>query len=168
MDPRLILFKELYDAHADAIFRYLYLNLKDRERAIELTQEVFMKTWQYLLRGEKIEHEKAFLYRIAKNLFINEIRTDRRTASLEVLEIDGFDMQDELTGNTAAEHRELQDRLQMLNESYRTVLLLRYKEGLPIKDIAKILGENETNISMRINRGIKALRKAYRIHHEPR
>lgn len=162
MDKRLIWFETLYDTHADAIWRHFYLRLGDNERAKELMQEVFLKTWQYVMLGKTIEHEKAFLYRIAKNLFINEIRTDKRTASLDALEDDGFEVKDEHDTTTVhAEHTELMERLGMIKDSYRTVLVMRYVDDLPVKEIAALLDENETNISMRIKRGIEALKQTY-------
>jgi RNA polymerase sigma-70 factor, ECF subfamily len=162
MDKRLIWFETLYDTHADAIWRHFYYRLGDNERAKELMQEVFLKTWQYIMLGKTIEHEKAFLYRLAKNLFINEIRTDKRTASLDTLQEDGFEVTDEddIT-TTHAEHTELLDRLAMIKDSYRTVLILRYIDDMTVKDIAAMLNENETNISMRIKRGIEALKQTY-------
>jgi RNA polymerase sigma-70 factor (ECF subfamily) len=162
MDKRLIWFEKLYDTHADAIWRHFYHRLGDNERAKELMQEVFLKTWQYVMLGKTIEHEKAFLYRIAKNLFINEIRTDKRTTSLDVLEDEGLELLDEHAMTTAhAEHTELMERLGMIKDSYRTVLVMRYIDDLPVREIASILDENETNISMRIKRGIEALKQTY-------
>lgn len=163
MDTRLQWFEQLYDTHADAIWRHLYARLGDRERAKELMQEVFLKTWQYVMLGKKIEHEKAFLYRVATNLFINEIRTDKKTRSLEVLEENGFEIPDEKNApEEVAEHTELMNNLSKIKDSYRTVLVMRYIDDLPVKEIASILNENETNISMRIKRGIEALQTLYR------
>ncbi len=162
MDKRLIWFEKLYDTHADAIWRHFYHRLGDNERSKELMQEVFLKTWQYVMLDKTIEHEKAFLYRIAKNLFINEIRTKKSQTSLDSLEEAGFEVTDEhdMT-NTHAEHTELMERLDMIKDSYRTVLVMRYIDDLPVKEIASILDENETNISMRIKRGIEALKQTY-------
>lgn len=162
MDKRLIWFEKLYDTHADAIWRHFYHRLGDNERAKELMQEVFLKTWQYVMLGKTIEHEKAFLYRIAKNLFINEIRTKKSQTSLDSLEEAGFEVKDEhdMT-STHAEHTELMERLDMIKDTYRTVLVMRYIDDLPVKEIASILDENETNISMRIKRGIEALKQTY-------
>lgn len=163
MDKQLIWFEKLYDTYADAIWRHFYHRLGDNERAKELMQEVFLKTWQYVMLGKTIEHEKAFLYRIAKNLFINEIRTDKKTTSLNILEDKGFDIEDEYnTPTTQAEHTELLDHLNMIKDTYRTVLVMRYIDDLPVKEIASILDENETNISMRIKRGIEALKQTYK------
>lgn len=162
MDKRLIWFEKLYDTHADAIWRHFYHRLGDNERAKELMQEVFLKTWQYVMQGKTIEHEKAFLYRIAKNLFINEIRTKKQATSLDVLEEEGFEVVDEQGVTSAqAEHTELIVRLGMIKDVYRDVLVMRYIDDLPVKKIASILDENETNISMRIKRGIEALKQTY-------
>jgi RNA polymerase sigma-70 factor, ECF subfamily len=167
MDPRLAWFEKLYDTHADAIFRHLAYKLGDRERAKELTQEVFLKTWQYVVLKKKIEHEKAFLYRIAHNIFVNEIRTDKKTAALSVLEEGGFEIQDEYlpTSEDVSIRRELLDTLDQIKGSYREVLILRYMDGLAVKEIAEILNEKETNISMRIKRGIEALTEIYNKTH---
>ncbi len=162
MDKRLIWFETLYDTHADALWRYLYHHLGDDERAKELLQEVFLKTWQYVVLGKKIEHEKAFLYRIAKNLFINEIRTNKKQTSLDTLEDEGFEIIDEQSqADTVAKQTELLERLERIKDSYRTVLIMRYINDLPVKEIAAILEENETNISMRIKRGLEALKATY-------
>src|SRR3989344_8561631 len=67
------IFIENYDKYADAIFRYCAFRIYDRERAKELMQETFTKTWEYLKKGNKVENMKAFLYKVAHNLCVNEI-----------------------------------------------------------------------------------------------
>lgn len=162
MDKRLQWFETLYDTYADAIWRHLYMRLGERERAKELMQEVFLKTWQYVMLGKTITHEKAFLYQTAKNLFINEIRTNRHTTSLDKLEESGAQIPGTAEATSAyAEHTELMERLALLKEDYKTVLILRYVDDLPIKEIAELLDENESTISMRIKRGIEALKATY-------
>ena len=163
MDARLSWFETLYDSYADALFRYLVVRIGDRERAKELTQEVFLKAWEYRVSGNTIEYEKAFLYRIAKNLFINEIRTDKKNFSLDALEEEGFEACDEgMKTNAYAEYKELFNHLSHIKESYREVLMMRYSDGLSVKEIADILNKNETAVSMSIARGIEALKKEYR------
>lgn len=163
MEDQLVWFEKLYDEYGDAIFRHLYLRLGDRERAKELTQDVFMRVWQQVADGTKIEYEKAWLYRAAHNAFVNEIRTDKRTHSLDALmDGSGYDIPDKQsdTGDVA-EHRELLEYLDQLKDSYRTVLVLRYIDDLPITEIATTLAESETNISMRLKRALEKLRQLY-------
>src|SRR5437868_4029919 len=84
---------EAYDQYADAIFRHCYFRLGNRERSKELMQEAFCKAWEHLSKGKDIEHVQAFLYRIAGNLVIDEIRRIKRRpeTSLEHLQEEGFD-----------------------------------------------------------------------------
>ncbi len=156
-------FENLYDEYGDAIFRHLYLRLGDRDRAKELTQDVFMRAWQYVSKGNTIAHERAWLYRAARNAFVNEIRTDKRTYSYETMvEETGFDVIDK-TANTSAEanHRELLQYLDGLKNSYREVLVMRYIDNLDVIEIAGILNENETTISMRLKRALEKLKSTY-------
>lgn len=163
MEDTIHWFENLYDTYGDAIFRHLYLRLGDRDKAKELTQDVFMRAWQYVAQGKTIEHERAWLYRAAHNAFVNEIRTDKRTYSYESMVADtGFDVADE-TANTSdqADHRELLQYLDQLKDSYRQVLIMRYIDDFDVIEIAKLLNENETNISMRLKRALEKLRALY-------
>ena len=63
-------FLNAYDAYADAIYRHCFFRVFSKERAEELAQETFMKTWEYVARGNVIENYKAFLYRVTNNLII--------------------------------------------------------------------------------------------------
>src|SRR3989338_4735544 len=92
-------FLQAYEAYNDAIFRYCYFRVYDRERARELSQETFMKAWEYLSRtGKKIENLRAFLYKIATNLIIDNSRQKgKKTVSLDQLHEEGFDPGDDRT-----------------------------------------------------------------------
>ncbi|MEX0673071.1 MAG: RNA polymerase sigma factor [Candidatus Paceibacterota bacterium] len=155
-------FSKLYDDYSDAIFRHCYFRISKRERAIDLMQETFMRTWRYVVKGGEIEYPRAFLYRVANNLIINEYERRKHSSSLDALE--------EGTGFQPAtqEHEETVARLDTeilishlakLNDSYRTVIFMRYVDGLSIKDIAESLNENENNISVRVHRALIRLRK---------
>lgn len=158
-------FEELFNRFSDKLFRHLHYRLGDRERAKELTQEVFVRTWQHLSAGKSIEHENAFLYKIANNLFINEIRTDKTSASLEHLqEESGFEVSasEQSPGEFSLE-QELHNFLQELSPPYREVLVYRYIDDMAVKDIATLLGEKETAISMRIARATEKLKQRYHL-----
>lgn len=164
MEETIQWFERLYNEYGDAIFRHLYLRLGDRDKAKELTQDVFMRAWQYVAQGKIIEHERAWLYRAAHNAFVNEIRTDKRTYSYEsMIEDTGFDVIDENADTSdQADHRELLQYLDQLKDSYREVLVMRYIDDLDVVEISKLLNENETNISMRIKRALEKLRTLYK------
>lgn len=163
MDSYVQLFEALFQTHSDSVFRHIYYRLGDRERAKELTQEVFMKAWQYLASGKEIQHEKAFLFRIARNLFINEIRTDKRTSSLDAItEATGYEPESR-EGNPLefGEEQELLSFLEQLPDTYREVLVLRYIDDMAVKEMAALFEEKETAISMRITRAVEKLKTLY-------
>ncbi len=155
-------FSSLYDTHAGAVWRYFAVRLNNPERANDLTHDVFLKCWQAVQTGETIVYERAYLFTIAKRLFLNEIRQKREVTSFEVLTENGFDVPDqtELADQVAA-NRELWQYLGAIRDTYREALLLRYVDGLTVKEIAVMLAEKETNISMRIARGLAALKTLY-------
>lgn len=165
MDNQLSQFEDIFARFGDMIFRHILYRLGDRERAKELTQEVFMRTWQHLSLGKPIEHEKAFLYRIANNLFINEIRTDKTSTSLEVLkEESGYEViAPERGPSDFSLEQELLEFLNDLSPRYREVLVYRYVDDMAVKDIANLLGEKETAISMRITRATEKLKQRYQL-----
>lgn len=154
-------FVKAYDLHADAIFRYCYFRLKDRERAKDLMQETFAKTWAYLQSGKHVENMRAFLYKVAYNATMTELGR-AKVQSLDALaEEAGYDPPDERTPlpSDDAEHALLMRRLDELDEDARDTLVLRYMNGLPVKEIAEMRGEEPNAVSVRIHRALKILRE---------
>src|ERR1700679_3555095 len=77
-------FKNAFETYSDELFRHCAMRLSDRERAVELTQECFLRTWDYVARGGTIEKYRPFLYRVLNNLIIDEYRK-HKTQSLDAL-----------------------------------------------------------------------------------
>ena len=77
-------FLDAFEKYADALFRHAHFRLSDRERAYDLTQETYLKAWDYVASGGVVRHYKSFLYRILHNLIIDEYRK-KRGASLDEL-----------------------------------------------------------------------------------
>lgn len=160
-DPR-EQFERDYDEYSDAIFRFLYYKLQNRERALELTQDVFARFFEYLSAGNQIEHTKTFLYRSATNAFINDIRTKKRTISLEEESESGREFAHESDdAEELASQREAVERAHALEEPYRSALLLRYVDDMAVKEIAEVMGARENTVSVWIKRGVEQLRKNY-------
>jgi len=152
-------FLKAYDQYSDAIFRHCYYRVFDRERGKDLMQEVFMRAWEYLARGEKVRNMRAFLYRIANNLIVDESRK-KREASLDKLQEEGFDPGQDDTArlNHRIEHVRVLHTLKTLDGHYRDILIMRYMNDLSPSEIAEVTGESANTISVRIYRGLKQLR----------
>ena len=152
-------FWQAYEEYSDAIFRHCYFRVYDRERAKELVQECYLKTWEYLIKGHEIENLRAFLYRTATNLVIDESRR-RQTLSLEEAIENGFQPVAVATDPTVqAEVVGALRTLERLDPKHREAVRLRYLDGLGPQEIAAVLGESENNVSVRIHRGLTKLRQ---------
>lgn len=158
-DPNQLL-SDAYEQYADAIFRHCYFRVFSRERGKELMQETFLRTWQYLSEGKTVDNMRAFLYRIANNLIIDESRK-KRESSLEALQEAGFDPPGE-DGNVKAskllEEQRILETLAKLDPPYREVFVMRHIDGLKPAEIASMLGESANTISVRLHRATEQLR----------
>jgi RNA polymerase sigma-70 factor (ECF subfamily) len=151
-------FLKAYDELSDALFRHCYYRCYDRERAKELMQECFVRAWEYVVEGKEIKNLKAFLYRVANNLVIDESRK-KKESSLDVLMDAGFEPRDDKDQTvTNAEAGQMMRLLDRIDEKYRRVVAMRYLDDLSPKEIAIVMGESENVVSVRLYRGIRQLR----------
>ena len=154
-------FLQAYEAYNDAIFRHCYFRVFRRDRAKELVQETFMRVWEYMAGGKEIENIRAFLYRVANNLIVDESRK-RKEWSLDELQETGFDPKsplDDARRDAVLDGKFARERLEHLDAAYRQVVIMRYIDDLQPKEIAQILDESENTVSVRIHRGIKRFRE---------
>ncbi|OGN08124.1 MAG: hypothetical protein A3J46_06270 [Candidatus Yanofskybacteria bacterium RIFCSPHIGHO2_02_FULL_41_11] len=153
-------FTKAYDELSDSIFRHCWFRIGDRERAKDLMQETFTKSWQYISRGEKVDNLKAFLYRVANNLIIDEYRK-KKELSLDNLMVEGFEpgFDDRRKNEQEIDARFILGVVNRLDEKYREAVLMRYIDDLSPKEIAEVTGESENNISVRIHRGLSQLKE---------
>jgi RNA polymerase sigma-70 factor (ECF subfamily) len=163
-------FVSLYTAEADAVFRYCLIRTSSREVALDISQDAFMRFWDALMRQTSISNDKAFLFKITRNLIIDWYRK-KKSISLEALgesdddtERDVLDrlvledsvyMQEEFN----AEGRYVIEKIRELEPQYQQMLYLRFVEDMKPKEIAEVLGESVNVISVRITRAIEKLRK---------
>ena len=85
---------ECYENHSDSLFRYCLYKTSDREKALDLTQDAFMKTWEYIEEGNQVKNLKSLLFTIANNLIIDFYRK-KKTLSLDNIIEGGVDFKDE-------------------------------------------------------------------------
>ena len=162
-------FKDAFERYSDELFRHCSMRLSDRERALELTQDAFMRTWDYVRKGGEVRDLRPFLYQTLRNLIIDEYRKaklhsldsmleDAESGAMEAM----LPMDDTNTIEAAMERldaKEALKRVDELPELYREVILLRYVEGLSPKEIGTIVEESENVVSVRIHRALKKMRE---------
>lgn len=162
-------FKDAFERYSDELFRHAAMRISDRERALELTQDAFTRTWDYVRRGGEVRELRPFLYRTLKNLIIDEYRKHKMQSLDSMLEnsesgaMEALLPQDETNTLEAAMERfdgkQALAALLQLPALYGEVLMLRYVEGFTPREIAEVLDESENVVSVRIHRGLKKLKE---------
>lgn len=162
-------FIELYNKEADSIFRFCILRVSDREVAIDITQDVFMSYWNYLLKERKINSGRALLFSIARNSIIDWYRK-KKNLSLEMITgEDGLNFnkvkESYLIDNASSKIETLVEaeffikKINEINSKYKEEVYLRFIEELTPKEISEILHKPTNVVSVHINRGLNQLRK---------
>jgi len=162
-------FRDAYERYSDELFRHATMRISDRERALEITQDTFMRTWDYVRKGNEVRELRPFLYQTLRHLIIDEYRK-AKMHSLEALveDIEGASVEallpsdDTNTLEAAMDRFDAKLALAMVSELpdlYREVLMLRYVESLSPKEMAEVLEESENVVSVRIHRGLKKLKE---------
>ena len=153
-------FIEAYEKHSDAIFRYCYYRVFDREKAKDYMQEAYCRTWKYISAGKPVENIRAFIYKTANNIIIDEARKKKAT-SLDAIMEKGFmpsvdnrtKTEDYFTG------KEIVSIIESLDEKYRDAIILKYVNDLSTQEIAVILQETENNVYVRLSRGLQKVKE---------
>jgi RNA polymerase sigma-70 factor (ECF subfamily) len=152
-------FTDSFVEFGDQIFRFCIIKVSDSELAEDMTQEVFMRYWQYLRAGKPMTNTRSFLYTIANNL-AKDWYKKKKPVSLDVRLEAGQTFAAPNTGPfDQAEYQEVLDVINDMEENDKVVLLLKHVEGLDPKTIAEVLGETANTISVRLNRATKRLQQ---------
>ncbi|MDO8648632.1 MAG: RNA polymerase sigma factor [Candidatus Peregrinibacteria bacterium] len=160
-DPTALL-SAAYTKYAGQIYRHCCFRTFNQEDAEELVQETFMRAWEYLTSGRKIDSLKLFLYRIANNLIIDEARKKKAKLpdlSLDRLMEEGFDIGHVRVDpiQRRSDMVKVLGALKKLKKGYYELLIMRYIDGIKPADIAIIMGISPNTVSVRLHRGIRHL-----------
>jgi RNA polymerase sigma-70 factor (ECF subfamily) len=162
-------FEEIVRRYQHQVANIIYLTLGSKEEVEDLSQEVFIRVYKSLARFEFDASLYSWIYRIAVNLCIDEIRRRkiRKAVSLEFFSEQKLEKEKrskELVTAAdpllAKEKQEvIVDALQKLSTNHRTVLLLREYEDLSYGEIARTLRISPQAVKSRIFRAREELRK---------
>ncbi len=161
-------YSKIYDLYVDKIYRFVFFKVNSKEDAQDLTSEVFLKTWQYIISGKDIENLNAYLYKVARNLVIDHYRKAvQKELPLDSMVHGGenllLDIPGQKQGITDLENKmqmeQVQLKLQGLKDDYREIIILRYVDGLSIAEIAEIVEKKKGAVRVILYRAMNALRE---------
>jgi RNA polymerase sigma-70 factor (ECF subfamily) len=171
-------FAELVGRYRNQITSYIYRMTNDYDGAVDLAQETFVRVFRAAERYQQSHAFSTYIYRIATNLAISELRKRKRR---RLVSLTGL-----FQSNDGAEAREfnppdarpLQDcemveterrnavqrAISTLPEKYRAPLILRDVDGRSYEEISRILQTSEGTVKSRISRARGFLREKMRAY----
>ena len=167
-----VAFQELVRRYRNPITNFVYRMLDDYDRAVELTQETFIRVYTSASRYQANYSFSTYIYRIATNLAISELRRRKRRKMVslfspfanddgEAVELDPPDLnvlQDEALIENER-RRAVSRAITSLPQKYRAAIVLRDVEGLSYDQIAQTLNLSEGTVKSRINRARNLLKE---------
>lgn len=157
-------FRLLYERYAGKVYSKAMTMLHKPNEAEDATQEIFTKIFLSLGKFEGQAKFSTWVYSITYNLCIDKIRRGKRSRELFAKEVDEPpDLVEEVPDEAlmSMQLSELRYVLSELSDDERTLLLMKYKDGVKIKAIANLLGKSESAVKMQLKR---VKEKAKRIH----
>ena len=152
----------LVDKYKAGIYAYVYAKLGNLQDAEDATQEVFLAAYRSLNTLRRWESFSFWLYRLARNVCGNRIRTQSKRPDSEFIEDQDAIIVSAFSMNSYRENQvdeSLREALGVLSEGYREVLMLHYFGGMKSADIARSLGMSPTAVRKRLSRARMQLRE---------
>lgn len=158
--------------HIDALYRYALHLVNDKNDADDLVQETYLKAFNFIKKSDKdVINEKAWLFKILVNTFINRYRKEKSSPSLVDFDnIESFynTIEEEAFASTIPEDEmrlselldaEINNAMEGLHVDFRTAILLSIVEGFSYKEISEMLDCPIGTVMSRIYRGRKILKE---------
>jgi RNA polymerase sigma-70 factor, ECF subfamily len=154
-------FEALYRSSRDDIYAYAFTLLRDRGAAEDVTALAFERAYRRRRtfdrrRGE----ERAWLFGIARNAALDELRRRRRLASLVADPEDAQAAGSDDGAEVALRRTAVRAALASLPARDRELIALKFHAGLTNAELAHVLGVTESNAGTLLHRTMAKLRKA--------
>ncbi len=140
--------------YGNMLFRLCLVTLGNASDAEDAVQETLIKYLQKSPEFEDTEHEKAWLITVATNKCKDMLRFKSRHPVVDIDEIKEYTKDTSDSG--------ILDALMTLPDKFRVVLVLYYVEEYSIEKIARVIGKTTSAVKMRLQKGRRLLREAYR------
>ncbi len=139
--------------YGDSLYRLCSVMTGNREDAQDAVQDCFLRYMTKAPNFNSLEHEKAWLIRVASNICHDVQRSRKHTDFVSLDEIRNL--------GVSEDNVQILGTLMMLEEKYRIIMHLYYVEGYKINELSTMLGVSCAAIKKRLQRGRDMLREIY-------
>lgn len=154
-------FDRLYRDSRDDLFAYVSGLLRDRSAAEDVTAQAFERAYRKRRSFDSRRgNRRAWLFGIARNAALDELRRRRRIAELaaDPEDVDATGAHELAEG--AVRRAALREGMRKLDARERELVALKFFAGLSNSEIAEVIGVSESNAGTRLHRTLAKLRRA--------
>ena len=152
-------FEELYRSSAPDVYAYVAAVLRDRSAAEDVTALAFERAYRRrALYDVRRGSPRAWLFAIARNAALDELRRRRRTGAL-LRDVPDEGADPVLDPQVAERRLVVREGLASLAPADREVILLKFLGRLSNAELARALGCSESNAGTRLHRAVERLRE---------
>jgi RNA polymerase sigma-70 factor (ECF subfamily) len=157
--------KEIFDQYHKKVYRIAYGVVRQREEALDIVQEVFIKLYRSIRNFKGKSKFYTYLYRMAMNTAIDHARRMRKSPVLSLDEIEGFQPSegDEKRPDSIFFQKEFEERvkgaLEKLPTDQRMALIFREVEGLSYQEMAEAMGCSIGTVMSRLHYARKRIQE---------
>jgi RNA polymerase sigma factor (sigma-70 family) len=147
-------YNQCVDLYSDNVFRFIVKNLRHEEDARDIVQTAFEKLWRH---KDQVEHakSKSYLFTVAYNQMIDHIRKSKRIQLKDEFNAEVRVQQSHAGRDTK---KILMEALNRLNETQKSLVMLKDYEGYSYEEIGKIMGLSESQVKVYLHRARLALK----------
>jgi RNA polymerase sigma factor (sigma-70 family) len=140
-------FNTIVDLYADNVYRFIFKNIRDKDKAEDIIQDTFEKLWRKVAEID-FSKSKSYLFTAAYHTMIDVVRRDKKQVRIDSIKRSFFYESTEYTGA-----KDIIDKAVLnLTEVQRSVVMLRDYEGYSYKEITEITGLSEDQVKVYIYR----------------
>ncbi len=152
-------FSDLYRETVHDVFAYVATIVGDRSASEDVVAQAFERAYRKRRSFDpRRGSARAWIFGIARNAALDELRRRRRTVALTAEPADAE--AGEHAPDAAARRATVRAALGGLEPRDRELIALRFHGGLSVAEVAKVLGVSESNAGTRIHRAMTKLREA--------
>ncbi|WP_277668608.1 RNA polymerase sigma factor [Caproiciproducens galactitolivorans] len=151
---KLDLLKKYILSDQDKFYRLVYSYTKNSNDTADVVQEAICKAIEKVHTLKNPEYVKTWLYRILINESINHIRKSGKNLSTEDVPESTASYEDD----DFAQNCMVYDAVTALDPKLRTVIILRFYEGMKLSEIAQVTNSNLNSVKSRLYKALKLMK----------
>ena len=157
--------KEIFDKYHKKVYRIAYGVVRQREEALDIVQEVFIKLFRSIKNFKGKSHFYTYLYRMVMNTAIDHARRAGKQFTSSLDEEGSFEPSDEVEKGPERIllHKELEERVKLamdkLPAEQKAALIFRDVEGLSYQEMAEAMGCSIGTVMSRLHYGRKKMQE---------